>query len=104
MHFKKMGAFSAFSEAARTAKDVARLFNQTTGVQPLQDGGWMVLAQEVPDRGLLVGRLMDEAEAAKASEWPEDPIEPSDGYTSAEMSSDQDDWHRADQDGWFYED
>ncbi len=29
---------------------------------------------------------------------------PSEGYTSEERSSDQDDWYRSYSDGWFYDD
>lgn len=95
-----------FREAAHQARDIARFCDQTT-VVARNAKGWAVLVQQIPDRGLLAAARLDETGVFRDDTdygyyaLPEDVNE---GYTSEEFSSDQDDWQRSDEDGWFYPD
>lgn len=108
MNRKLMDVSPTFHEASTKAREVARYFEQTTAVRPHLNGGWAVLVESVPDRALLIAKRMDEAEMQSWLEGdvydPSSLNEPSEGYTSAEFSSDQDDWYRSYTDGWFYDD
>jgi hypothetical protein len=108
MHLKLMDVSPNFQEASTKAREVARHFEQTTAVRPHLGGGWAVLVESVPDRALLIAKRLDEAEMESRLEGDlydhRSVDEPSEGYTSAEFSSDQDDWYRSYSDGWFYDD
>lgn len=97
-----------FWDASTKAREVARYFEQTTAVRPHRRGGWAILVERVPDRALLISKRFDEAEIEAWLEGdgydPAYSAGPSEGYTSEEFSSDQDDWYRSYDDGWFYDD
>lgn len=108
MYLKLLEVSPSFREASTKALEVARHFEQTTAVRPHRGGGWAVLVESVPDRALLIAKRADEAEMHS---WPASDLydqgslaEPLEGYTSEELSSDQDDWYRSYSDGWFYDD
>lgn len=83
-----------FALAAELAKQAANILGEETVVKSTSDG-WLVL---LPPGGRYELSRISLAYAASSSDViDQEPM-------SVEFSSDQDDYQRSEDDGWFYED
>lgn len=87
---------ASFKDAAREARWLSRLIRDETGVK--REGKlWAVIAP--------VGTLEALTTRTATSNCGYEPYEDEErDIRVADFSSDQDDWSRSDEDGWFYED
>lgn len=85
-----------FGSASRRAKELAVRFTENTGIER-NSTGWAVLASSA----VLSAHVPPETEHAAELEHYSSPC---DNDLIEEFESDQDDWARSEEDGWFYED
>lgn len=85
---------STFSEAAKVARRAADELQEEVAVKRSAHG-WLVLLP--PGGRYELSRITTSTESSV-------PYDPDHEQLVSELLSDQDDYHRADEDGWFYED
>lgn len=93
-----------FASASRRAKELAVRFTERTGIER-SSRGWAVLASSKALSALTP------PEAEQATDLEDDSVAYDDDYQKdvvqpliEEFQSDQDDWARSEEDGWFYDD
>lgn len=92
-----------FGSASRRAKELAVRFTERTGIER-SSKGWAVLASSavlsalVPPETEQTADLEDDS-SSYDDDYQKEVVEP----LIEEFQSDQDDWARSEEDGWFYE-
>jgi len=101
--------FENFAAATAKAKELAAELDEEIGVRKGEEGHWVVLASSS-----TAARLQSQADAEAA--WCDDDLPGLDEYYQDEdmlrtqeeiqhdLSSDQNDWARSEEEGWFYSD